>query len=276
MRRTQLKIILILVVLGLTAWTQQAYTRPNLDIYYTIQMASFKLEQSAIDAVDQLKLKNLDVFYHPFRMADKGTWYRLYINRYTTIQAAQDGIIKLREKSIISDAYVRRLPYEPQLSSEPAAHKSAQHIATEKSRQSVEFQVKSTQPPISAKAPKPDAKAPQDQRDHLKIQDISVRRDDNGGDAAIIQGDRYFWPVTRLKNDDGKTRLQVQIRNTGPFEKSMSPQTHGGRYIQNGHAVYDADRKTLVLSLDLAGAKNYRITQSFNHAENIFSLSVSK
>jgi hypothetical protein len=276
MRRTQLKIVFILVVLVLTAWTQRAYTRSNQDTYFTIQMASFQQEQSAIDAVDKLKQKNLDVFYHPILMADKGTWYRLYINRYKTIQAAQDGISKLREKGIISDAYVRRLQNAPQLSSEPAAHKPVQQIAKEQSRPSTEFQVKSKQPPMAAKAPRPDAEAPRLQHDQLRIHDISVRRDDKVGDAAIIQGDRYFWPVTHLKNDGGKTRLQVQILNTGPFEKSISPRTHGGRYIQNGQAVYDADRNTLVLSLDLSGAENYRITQSFNQVENIFSLLVSK
>jgi len=275
MRTTHLTKIIMLVVLGLTTLAHQGYTSTGPDYFFTIQMASFKQEQSAVDAVDKLKQRNWEVFYRPTQIAEKGTWYRLYINRYATIQSAQAGINKLREKGIITDAYVRRLEgttrEHPQFNlqkPQPLAKAQAQLSATPP--------VESNKLHLSETMTSPEVMAAHNQRDPLRIRDIFVRLNDKKGDTAFIQADRYFWPVTHLSHDGGKTRLQVQIRNTGPFHKDISPQASGGRYIQNGQVGYDSDRDTLVLSLDLPSPAKYRVTQLYNQAENIFSLLVSE
>ena len=274
MRATHLIIIMMLSVLCLTALAQPGYTATDSDYFFTIQMASFKQEQSAVDAVKNLKHKTREVFYRPIQFADKQTWYRLYINRYATIQSAQAGITTLRKQGIISEAYVRRLadtskvkPRSSQLKAQSQAKAQVRPSAT---RQVASGELHSENVSNAA------AKAAQTQPDPLKIRDIFVRLNSKEGDGAFIQADRYFWPVTHLSHDGDKTRLQVQIRNAGPFHRDISSQASGGRYIQNGQIVYDSDRDTLVLNLDLPDPAKYQVTQLYNQAENIFSLLVSE
>jgi len=275
MRKTQLIKIMMLAVIGLAAFGQRGDTSTDADYFFTIQIASFKQEQSAMEAVDKLKQKDRDVFYRPIQFADKGTWYRLYINRYATIQSAQTGIIKLRKQGIIADAYIRRL--EDKVSRQAkSSRQKPQALAKAPGEASTKPQPDPNEHQKSENTTIPELGAGPKQRDSLKIRDIFVRLDDKDGDRAYIQADRYFWPVTHLSQDGGKTKLQVQIRNTDPFQKDISPQASGGRYIQNGQVTYDADRDTLVLSLDLPTEANCRVTQLFNQAENIFSLLVTE
>jgi hypothetical protein len=238
-------------------------------------MASFKHKQSALDAVKSLNQKNRDVFYRPIRIGDKGTWYRLYINRYATIQAAQAGISKLRQEGIIADAYVRRLDDTPGL--QPAnSPRKPPTPKKDQPRPPAARRPQTDRRPEPGRVTSPEAGIKKNQTEPLKIQDISVRLNDKEGDTAFIKADRYFWPLTQLNHDGPKTKLQVRVRNSGPFRKDLAPHASGGRYIQNGQVVYDADRNTLVLSLDLPGKAEYRITQVFNPAENIFSLRIRK
>jgi hypothetical protein len=260
---------MILVVLGLGTLAQQAHSRTGSGKFYTIQMASFQKEASALDAVKKLEQKKLDAFYRPIQIADKGIWYRQYINRYSTIQAAQAGITNLRRQGIIKDAYIRHL--EDGTGSQPGMNQPKL-----KPRPSATLQMGSSTLQNSDLATNAGAKTTQQQGDRLKIRDISVRLNDLGGDIAFIQADRYFWPIVRLNHDGDTTKLQLRIRDTEPFEKDITPQTKGGRYIQNGQIVYESDRNTLVLRLDLPGTAKYHVTQSFNHADNKFCLRLSK
>jgi hypothetical protein len=275
MRPTQGIKVLMLVILCVTALTPRAYTRSDLSYFYTIQMASFKQEQSARDAVDNFQQKNKDVFYRPIKISDSGTWYRLYINRYATIQAAQAGVSKLRKEGIISDAYVRRLHAKPRKQHIPS-QQERQPLAKNRFQPTAVLPVESKVSPESVSAASPEVSKKQPQPDHLNIRDISVRINGKKGDSVVIQADRYFWPMTHLKHDGDKTRLQVRIQNTEPFEKDLTPQANSGRYIQNGQIMYESDRNTLVLRLDLVGAADYQVTQLYNPAENSFSLRFRK
>jgi len=270
MRFTHLIKLMLSVVIYLSAFVPLGDARSDPTLLYTIQMASFKQEQSALDAVKNLKQKNWDVFYRPIRIADQGTWYRLYINRYPTIQAAQTGIRNLRKQGIITEAYVRRFADTPPPGITAAISQQDPQLPVARPGKT------SMVPPKSTVAGLDAGPAASRRSKQLIIRDIAVRPNNKEGDTAIIQADGYFWPLTQLNHDGGKTRLQVQIRNAGPFHKDISVQAGGGRYIQNGQVVYHADRDTLVLSLDLAGETNYRITQLFDRTENSFCLFVRK
>ena len=275
MRPANLIKIMMLALLGLGALVHQGNTRSDPDYFFTIQMASFQHKASALDAVKDLKQKELDVFYRPIQIAGKGIWYRQYINRYTTIQAAQAGITNLRKQGIIADAYVRRLDGRPRVQPGPNQQKPKPHVKGQP-QPSATLQVGSNPLQNSELVTGPGADTMQNKGDLLKIRDISLQLSSEKGDIASIRADRYFWPVTQLDHGGGKTRLQVRIRNSGPFHKDLSSHVYGGRYIQAGQVAYDSDRTTLVLSLDLPAAANYHVTQLFNHADNSFRLLFNK
>lgn len=64
--------------------------------FYTIQISSFKTEQSATEEINRLKKKGYSSYISVSDLPDIGKWYRVRIGKFTTKEDAEVSAIKIR------------------------------------------------------------------------------------------------------------------------------------------------------------------------------------
>lgn len=76
---------------------------------YCIQVSAFGQLSSAETAVSRLREKGCDPFYLYEDVGSKGMWYRVYVGRHTTREAAREAAGLLVEKGIVKDYILRKM-----------------------------------------------------------------------------------------------------------------------------------------------------------------------
>ena len=275
MRMTNHYKILVLGIICLAASVVKSNAVQNDPYFFTIQIASFQQRQLAMDAAQKLKTARQDAFFRSKQVDDKGTWYRLYLNRYTSMQAALAGLKKLRQQGIITDAYVRRIP--------KMTGENGQSNKKSKAAPTVQTgpQLRPASPLVTQQIQavgEPILRSNRSNRDSggIIVKNIAYQIDENKRDAALIYADGYFWPAVHLDRKDDGSRLVVSVDKVKQFEKKASAIQTNGRYIKAGAIQYKAAKQTIILDLELPAPDSYTITQSFNKAENVFKLVFSE
>lgn len=64
---------------------------------YTIQIASSKEESKSEQMSNSLKKKGLDSFVAPVNVKDKGTWYRVYIGKFSSKAEADQYLLTIKK-----------------------------------------------------------------------------------------------------------------------------------------------------------------------------------
>lgn len=75
--------------------------------FYSIQVAAGRNRESAVDLVSKLKRLGYEAFYRHEAVRGKGTWYRVYIERYSTKREAEKEAKILKKLELISKYAIR-------------------------------------------------------------------------------------------------------------------------------------------------------------------------
>lgn len=243
--------------------------------FFTIQIASFQQRQLAMDAAQKLKAAGQDAFFLTKQVDGKGKWYRLYLNRYASIQTARAGVNRLRQEGIISDAYIRRLPIQKRADAQ-SGKKSAAVLPPKTNLKFKYANPIAKQQTLPTKAPAERIRRSNEEPEGITIKKITYQIGEKKTDAALIYADGYFWPSVHLNRNGGDSRLVVSIEKVKHFEKDASTIRKNGRYIKSGSIQYDPGKNSFSLSLDLPASDGYTLIQSFNNTENAFMLVISE
>jgi sporulation related protein len=265
--------VVTLILLYLAIFPEAGRAARSETFFYTIQIASFRQHQLAIEAAKKMKETHRMVFYRSKQVAGKGVWYRLYINRYATIQAAQAGLTQLRHQGIISDAWVRRVK---EIAPDPADKSPEDNqVVPIKSKPAL-----ANSKPGSGyhphDTPAHDGSHSKVAHDQVTIKDITYRIDGDHGDTAYIHGDRFFWPSLRLSHQGDNPTLQVTVHNIKNLEKDIIEVIKHGKFIKTSQTNFDYRNDTLLINLKIPADGSYTMTQFFNKADNVFSVAIGE
>ena len=88
---------------------QETKTEQPKEPAYTIQVASFPEKESAQKLLGELKNKKWNAFMESAEIPGKGTYWRVYVGKYSTKEQAQKALIifKAREQKF-KDAFIKR------------------------------------------------------------------------------------------------------------------------------------------------------------------------
>ncbi len=247
----------------------------NNTYFFTIQIASFQQRQLAMDAAEKLKAANQDAFFRSKQVDSKGTWYRLYLSRYASIQAARAGRDKMRQQGIISVAYIRRVTYLTSDDDHLAQKVNAALPVQTDSKFRGANPISKQQTQLTREAAKQMVRSKDEPRG-ITVKNVTYRIGEKQTDAALIHADGYFWPSVHLSRQRDGSRLVVSVDKVSHVEGGISTSETNGKYIKKGTTQYDPDKDRIILDLELPASESYTLTQFFNEAENVFTLVLSK
>jgi cell division septation protein DedD len=79
---------------------------------YTVNLASFKPKDSADKYVEELKKKGIDAYVWKVDLGEKGTWHRVVVGHFPTLEEAKKYKENLIEKGI-SGTYITKVAQSP-------------------------------------------------------------------------------------------------------------------------------------------------------------------
>jgi len=109
----------------------------------------------------------------------------------------------------------------------------------------------------------------------LIIQDITFKKKNGDSEALSVHLNRYFWPVITHALDKEPPSLELEWTQAIDPGKKLSEAALDGRWMNRLRSRYDDEKKILTVFLDLKPNVSYRISQEFNHAENVFTIVIS-
>ena len=77
--------------------------------YYTLQVASFKSSKEAERYAQFFREKGYRAQVLKVNLPRKGTWYRVYVGRFSTLSEAKKAYNLLKQKKWVKQAYIRKV-----------------------------------------------------------------------------------------------------------------------------------------------------------------------
>ena len=104
--------ILISSALCLFLFYSQGYGQQSHNLYYTVQIASYKNIKSSYHMSESMKKKGWEPFYNTIDIPGSGRWHRLLVGKYDSRKEAMQAGEKLKRQGLITKVLIHELEKE--------------------------------------------------------------------------------------------------------------------------------------------------------------------
>lgn len=222
---------LLFLWIVLFAWTPSHADKTS----YSIQVGAFKELRYAINEVNKLMPAGLHVFYRHEDTANRGEWFRVYVEKFSNRGEAVREAIRLKQRGLINDYTIKILNEAEERVSKPSVEKT---------------------------------------ESRLVIKKITLSQKREGTETLLIYSNRFFWPSVRFFLEEEIPKLVIDINNAGALGKILSdPAIHGDLIKVINNPVQKKGEGVKII-LTLAADRAYEVTQQYDEAEKVFNLIV--
>jgi len=224
-------------ILVFSLWTVLSVWTPAHagKIVYSIQIGAFKELRYAINEQTKLKGSGRNVFYRHEEIENRGTLYRVYVNKYQERREAEREARRLKKLGLVKDYIIRTLS-----------------------------EWKKT----------PSNEVTKTANTTLVIWEMTLNKEEGGAETLMIHSNQSFWPSVLFSLEEEIPRLIININSTKAFIEKMPDAAFRGELIKGIRNQYIQDKNNLEIILDLAPGRKYKVTQVFDKKDNIFNLAV--
>ena len=103
---------------GVKASELKHWYRSDREYPFAVVVASFRKEQLALEHARRLTAAGHASTVAPTDLGEKGRWFRVVLDRYSSIGEARDAAVKLRDAKPFESAWATRLPFAVELGEE--------------------------------------------------------------------------------------------------------------------------------------------------------------
>lgn len=256
---------------------------------FGLQVAAYKTELSAKKEIDKWRKAGHTTFYRHENVKKIGRWYRVYLGPFDSSASAKKQALKLREKGVLTNYFIRSLKTVPPLKPKPAqqfdaglkllpsawpippaAVKKAPPALKRKKRKilkptsDADVTAAPVAPIIQKKSQVPDKL--------VRVTGIHFKTGQNDTEQVVIRSKDAMLPMVRFDRNSAAPKLVVAIDGAIIAKENIVPLPIGGQWVKKIEPHYKSGAKRLDISVALTSGQHVAVMQKYSSNQKTFTL----